>query len=58
MNTLQIYNELQQKCKDEELVKESDIVAAIGQENFIALVRSFMIVRHHKDADGTVWYEL
>ena len=58
MNILQIYNELQNKFKGKELIKESDIVATIGQENFITLVRNFMIVRHHKDADGTVWYEL
>ena len=58
MNVLQIYNQLQQKFSYTNIVEKEDIIDTVGEENFQLLVRNFMIVYHHKDDDGTRWYEL
>lgn len=58
MNILKVYNNLQEHFKGKSCIKESDIIKILGQENFVLLVRNFMIIRVRKDEDGTVWYEL
>ena len=58
MNCLEIYNELQKRLTGATVVEKEDILKAIGEENFILLVRNFMITLDHKDENGVWWYLL
>ena len=58
MNYLEIYNELQKRLTNATVVKKEDILKVIGEENFILLVRNFMITLDHKDENGVWWYQL